>query len=140
MKHIILLIGSLWIGSTVLAQSTTIRKDTLPVPKAAGLKFEDVNHNFGDVLEGQKLSYNFLYKNTGPDTLRIKKIDCGKVCMVTDKYDSVIAPGQTGSINVVFDTDNKLGYVVKKLVILYNTVGQETQVTLNVAANVIVKM
>lgn len=142
MKSLIIL-AFVCISLCVSGQSTaSIHKEQVPRTNAAILSFQDVNHDFGDVLEGKKITHIFEYKNIGKDTIRITKVNCGKVCSVTETYDAVLPPGATGHMIVEFDTDNKLGYTTKKMVISYSSgsAGTETEITLNVQANIIVKM
>lgn len=140
MKSVVLFVFAC-IALNVSGQSTaSISKEELPAMNAVVMSFEDVNHDFGDVLEGKKITHTFIYKNTSKDTIRITKVNCSKVCSITETYDSVLAPGATGSMIVEFDTENKLGYTTKKMIISYRSPAGETEVTLNVQANVIVKM
>ena len=67
----------------------------------------DATYDFGEVMEGEKVVHNYEIKNTGDEPLIISnaKGSCG--CTVPDWPREPIAPGETATIKVQFDTKGK---------------------------------
>ena len=105
--------------------------DKLPV-----MKLEHEEYDFGAIMQGEKVSHTYKFKNIGKSDLLITsaKGSCG--CTVP-KYDKTpIAPGKEGQIEVVFDSDGRQGIQHKTVTVLANT--QPNTVTLKFYADVIV--
>lgn len=94
-----------------------IDRSDLPV-----LKFEEEVFDFGDITQGEKVSHNFKFENTGKKDLIISNAyaDCG--CTVPEIPKQPIPPGKTNSIRVTFDSDQKTGVVTKQISILTNCI------------------
>ena len=85
------------------------------------IKFGAVEHDFGQVKEGEKVVCTYEVVNTGKVDLLIHdvKVSCG---CTTPKYDKKpIPPGKKGYIEVSFDTKNRPGMQRKSLVAVANT-------------------
>ena len=48
------------------------------------IEFETLEHNFGDIMEGEKLTYAFKFKNTGKSDLVITSVSSTCGCTVTE--------------------------------------------------------
>ncbi len=77
--------------------------------RAPKLKFDKKTHDYGVIMQGEKVEYQFKFTNTGKSDLVIK--DATATCGCTQpSYPFIpIAPGEEGYIGVVFDTKGKLG-------------------------------
>lgn len=84
------------------------------------MDFEDTVHNFGTLAEGIKAKHAFEFTNNGKTPLIISgaKGSCG--CAVADYPRDPIAPGGSGFIQVVFDTDGKSGHQEKSIALTTN--------------------
>jgi hypothetical protein len=84
------------------------------------ITFENENHNFGTITEGEKVSYAFKFKNTGKKDLVISsaKGSCG--CTVADPPAKPIRPGESGFITVTFDSQGRDGFNKKEVVVVSN--------------------
>lgn len=73
-------------------------------PNAAEIVFEKDVHDFGTIEYGGNGSYDFKFSNTGKSPLIISNArgSCG--CTVPKWPKEPIAKGQSGSINVQYDT------------------------------------
>ncbi len=93
-------------------------EDTVNVAK---IEFEESFYNFGTIMENEKAKHSFIFKNTGKVNLLITaaKSTCG--CTVPDWPKTPIAPGDTGQIDVVFDSKGKKGDISKPVRIVANT-------------------
>ncbi len=99
------------------------------------MTFEKMVHDFGEILEGEVVSFNFKFKNTGNADLVISshKTSCG--CTVPEYPKGAIAPGEGGIITVQFNSKNKRGVQNKDIV--FSTNCEPNNVTLSI--KVIVK-
>lgn len=88
---------------------------------ATTIEFSEEEFNFGDIKEGEKVAHVFTFKNTGENPLVIKSAvgSCG--CTVPKFSNEPIAPGESGEINVEFDSSNKPGINDKMVTIMANT-------------------
>lgn len=100
----------------------------------AVMSFKNTEHNFGDILEHQKVETTFEFTNTGKVDLLIQdcKATCG--CTVPDWPKEPIKPGQSGKIRVVFDSSGKSGLNNKNVTVIANI--KEKSIDLKFTANV----
>lgn len=85
------------------------------------MAFADQEHDFGTISEGDKVSYNFEFKNTGEADLIISqaKGSCG--CTVPEFPKEPVKPGESGKIKVTFNSAGKPGDQHKSVTITANT-------------------
>ena len=93
--------------------------------------FEKEVHDFGTIIQGEKVAYSFKFKNSGEGDLIITsaKGSCG--CTVPEWPQEPIAPGAEGVIDVVFNSDGKSGQQNKKITIVANTVPNTKVLAIN---------
>jgi hypothetical protein len=84
------------------------------------ITFEETEHDFGRITQGEKVSYAFKFKNTGKSNLIISSAagSCG--CTVPEWPKEPVQPGQEGKINVVFSSEGKSGLQEKTITIVTN--------------------
>jgi Protein of unknown function (DUF1573) len=89
---------------------------------------------FGTIKEGDKVTHDFEFKNTGDQPLIITtcKASCG--CTVPQWTKAPILPQQTDKIHVVFDSKHKNGEQLKAITITANT--RPTRTVIYVAGRV----
>lgn len=77
-------------------------------------------HHFGDISEGDTVSYEYVVKNTGkkPFLITGSDTDCG--CTVPVYDDKPIMPGQSETVEVRFASQGRVGTVDKKISIFTN--------------------
>ena len=75
--------------------------------------------DFGTVPKGEKITYNFVVRNTGTSDLEIiaAKPTCG--CTVAD-FDKIIKPGMSGKVTANVDTANFAGPISKSVTLETN--------------------
>lgn len=85
------------------------------------MEFESIAEDFGTITQGEKVRRNFKFTNTGKSELLISSArgSCGCTVPVWPKHP--IAPGESGAIEVVFNSEGKLGRQHKKIYIVANT-------------------
>ena len=71
------------------------------------MTFGEPTHDFGKIMDGDKVEHVFLFENTGSEPLVISnaKGSCG--CTVPDWPKDPIKPGATGEIKVVYNSKGK---------------------------------
>lgn len=94
------------------------------------MSFENETVNFGTIKEGEKFEHKFVFKNTGTKPLIIDQSwgACG--CTVPDWPKTPIAPGQTASINVIFNSTDKVGHQEKHVYVTANIPTKKMTLTL----------
>jgi hypothetical protein len=102
--------------------------------KYAAMTFAKSEHDFGKINEGDKVTYNFAFKNTGQADLLITgaKGSCG--CTVPEFPKEPVKPGESGKIKVSFNSTGKPGQQHKTVTITANTINGTEK--LNITANV----
>jgi hypothetical protein len=93
-------------------------KTDLPV---SAIRFEEDTFKFGEVLEGEKVSHAFRFKNIGNNDLIIANASGSCGCTVPEWPKEPIKPGDSGIINVVFDSDRRAGKAEKSVTVYANT-------------------
>ena len=99
------------------------------------ITFEETEHYFGDVIQGEKVTYSFKFHNTGGSDLLITKVSTSCGCTVGKYPREPIKPGKKGNIEVTFDTNRRKGIQNKTVTVLANTEPNKTM--LRIKANVI---
>jgi Protein of unknown function (DUF1573) len=122
--------------TTATSQAPTA--DVKPTGPTTTVKFDKMKHDFGKLTDGDQGKTVFKFTNTGTVPLIISsaKGSCG--CTVPDYPKQPIAPGETGEINVTYNSTGKgtpEGKDEKKSVtIVANTA--PSPIVLQIAANV----
>ena len=80
----------------------------------------DSVYDFGTVTEGEEVTHNFTFKNTGTKPLVILTAQASCGCTVPEKPDEPIQPGQTGVIKVVFHSKDRSGHQEKSIRVTSN--------------------
>lgn len=70
----------------------------------AHIAFKNVRHDFGKVIFGQPAEHDFVFTNTGIDTLIIKEVQSTCGCTIPTWSQEPVAPGEKGVISVSYDT------------------------------------
>lgn len=81
----------------------------------------DTVYNFGKITEGEKVTFNFRFKNTGLKPLVITSTSASCGCTVPEKPERPVLPGETGYIKVVFNSRGKTGHNEKNITVVANT-------------------
>lgn len=90
------------------------------------LKFEKVEHDFGSIKEGEKVSYTYKFTNGGEAPLIIQSAQptCG--CTVSDYTKEPIPIGGSGFVTAEFDSNGKPGMQHKTVTVSANTWPKQT--------------
>jgi len=91
------------------------------------MAFDEQQHDFGDINEGDVVTHIFSFKNTGATNLIISNAvgSCG--CTIPEYPKEPIEPGASGEMKVSFNSTGKSGHQSKTVNITANTkTGKET--------------
>lgn len=111
--------------------STTVEAGAAPV-----ITFKEEKHDFGTIVQGEKVSYSFTFKNTGGSDLVISSAQGSCGCTVPDYPKDAIKPGAEGKIDVSFNSEGKSGQVEKTVTLVTNC-NPSTKI-LTIASNITV--
>ncbi|HRI79947.1 MAG TPA: DUF1573 domain-containing protein [Cyclobacteriaceae bacterium] len=103
------------------------------------LTWEKSTHDFGDVVQGEKVEHTFKFKNTGNEPLIITNVQVTCGCTIPKGWArDPIKPGQSGEITISFDSSGRHGRNNKVVTVVSNAKNQEgTQILF--IANVVEK-
>src|SRR6187431_2454750 len=87
---------------------------------AQEFSFDSTSHNAGDIPEAEFYYFNFHFKNTGTAPLVIS--ECRKSCGCTQPEcpKEAIQPGESGVIQVGYNTENRPGPFTKPVTVISN--------------------
>jgi hypothetical protein len=148
-KYLLSFLSVMWLFCSCepkpAADPNAISTDVINVPATASgntaqpgsspvMSFEHESHDFGVLTQGEKVSYSFMFRNTGGSDLVISSAQGSCGCTVPTYPKTAIKPGAQASIDVVFDSDGKSG-IVQKTVTLVTNCNPSTKV-LTIISNV----
>jgi len=146
MKKIFLSVVCLSILAACTNQNSTGSKNstaTQEIAKVASVdtanapifKFEKEVYDFGEIKEGEKVTYDFKFKNIGNGPLIISSATATCGCTIPEYPKEPVALGAEGLIRVVFNSAGKSGIQNKIVSITANTIPSLTE--LNILGNVV---
>lgn len=105
--------------------STTIEEDfsalsAQDLANAPVAEFTTLSYDFGDINQGDKKEYTFDLVNKGKSNLIIRNVRSSCGCTAVSPSKSIIAPGETAPIKVVFDSSGKKGRQSKTVTVITN--------------------
>ena len=103
-------------GNKSADNTTTAAAADAPV-----MKFEKEMHDFGKIKQGDKVTYDFKFTNTGKSPLIIKDAIASCGCTKPEWPTTPIKPGESGAIKVTFNSASKMGLQDKQITITANT-------------------
>jgi hypothetical protein len=113
-------------------KNTGVSTDIINVPGTASgstpaeagaapvITFNEEKHDFGTINEGEKVSFSFVFKNTGGSDLVISSAQGSCGCTVPSYPKEPIKPGTEGKIDVSFDSNGKAGLTEKTVTLVTN--------------------
>lgn len=104
--------------------------DGLPV-----VEFEKDIHDFGTLIQGEKATFNFKFKNSGRENLVITQVKSSCGCTVPQYPKEPIKPGEEGVIKVSFDSSGRKGVQSKSVNVVHN--GQPNSTIIRIKAMVV---
>ena len=84
------------------------------------IEFEREIFDFGKLIQGEKATYDFKFKNTGTTDLLISQVHSSCGCTVPDFPREPIKPGNSETIKVTFDSSGRKGVQNKTITVVSN--------------------
>jgi len=105
-----------------IVDSTTSNGATMAPasPDAPILTFEKTTYDFGKIKQGEKVHYDFIFKNSGKTPLIISNATASCGCTVPEPPKDPIQPGAESVIKVIFDSTGKSGIQDKVITVTSN--------------------
>jgi len=82
--------------------------------------FKEYEHDFGKVIEGEKVGCVFSFENEGTGSLVIASATTSCGCTVPKYSTKPISPGDSGNLEVIFDTSGRNGRQTKTITLKSN--------------------
>lgn len=94
------------------------------------IDFEKKLHDFGIIIQGEKVAYSFKFKNNGGSNLVVKsaKGSCG--CTVPRYPKEPIKPGEESEVEIIFNSDKRSGNQHKTITLFTNAQPNKTVLTI----------
>jgi len=120
---------SLVVLMVVLVSSIYASAQDTKVPAGAVISWEKATHDFGDVIQGDKVEHTFRFTNTGNKDLVITNVQVTCGCTTPKGWPrDPIAPGGSGELTVAFNSAGKIGKQNKVVTVSSNSVGTSNQI------------
>jgi hypothetical protein len=105
-------------------------------PRTSTIVCDSTSHDFGDVVQGARLTHGFPVKNSGSLPLSIERVEKSYSCVVVDPPTPLeLAPGASAVLQVDCDTRDRQQWLKEALVVHSND-RRAPELTLGVAARI----
>lgn len=95
-------------------------------PAGAVITWERPTHDFGDVVQGEKVEHTFKFTNTGNQPLVITNVQVTCGCTTPKGWErDPIEPGASSEITLGFNSTGKYGRQKKVVTIVSNAINTE---------------
>lgn len=94
-------------------------------------EFEESTHHFGTIHSGERMSYEFKFKNTGNADLIISQASGSCGCTIPEYSKDPVKPGEEGVIKVKYNSEGQGGMVSKTITLLANTIPNTKVLTIS---------
>jgi hypothetical protein len=89
------------------------------------ISWEKKNHDFGNIVQGDKAEHTFYFTNTGNEPLIISNVQVSCTCTTLKWPRDPIPPGGNGEITTSFNSTGKMGIQNKPVMLVTNAVNPE---------------
>jgi len=103
--------------------------------KLPKIHFAETSHDFGTVIQGEKVIYSFKFNNTGKSDLLIAKVEATCGCTAIKYPKHPIKSGEGDMITITFNSEGRVGIQNKIVRVVANT--QPNVVALKIKAMVV---
>ncbi len=90
------------------------------IKNAPGIAFETEKFDFDTITQGEKITKEFIFENTGKSDLFIRKVIAGCGCTATSIKKTAIPPGRKEVLKVTFDSTYKQKRQYKTVTVISN--------------------
>ena len=93
---------------------------TLGAARNVRAVFQETSHNFGKVKQGDVLTHEFVFRNSGDATLVVERVETTCGCTAALVSADKIGPGKEGKIKVSLDTHGYSGHMSRYVYLVSN--------------------
>jgi len=94
------------------------------------ISFDRLEHDFGTIIEGEKVVCYFDYENTGKADLVVNTVEATCGCTTPDWSSEPLKPGKRKSLQIIFDATGRSGIQRKMVTVKSNASNSEVKITL----------
>ena len=98
---------------------------------------QQLNHDFGNINQGEVVTHSFVISNNGGDVLKIKDVKAACGCTAAKPDKSELGPGESTNIVVTFNSKGRKGPQTKTVTVSTND-SEKPQVTLTIKCNIVI--
>jgi Protein of unknown function (DUF1573) len=106
------------------AKSMEIPKDSSLFTNITWL--DSTSRNYGSIAEGRTLEVAYRFLNSGNKPLIISRVQPSCGCTVAEQPEEPILPGKEGVIKASFNSEGRIGVNHKKIYVMANTRGTQS--------------
>ncbi|MCF0206672.1 MAG: DUF1573 domain-containing protein, partial [Bacteroidales bacterium] len=110
--------NKLTISATIVEDFSHLTKEELE--NAPKIVFQSTEYDFGTIKQGEKVTYEYKFKNEGKSDLIIRKVKATCGCTVPNPEKMVIKAGEESFIKATFNSSGKKGRQSKPITITTN--------------------
>lgn len=121
-------------GSQKAFNSPLAKEDQIPGSEPVML-FDTLEHDFGTIIEGERVVCYFDYLNDGGSELLITSVEATCGCTTPGWSSEPLKPGEGHSLELIFDASGRSGTQRKTVTVRSNA--RQGEVRLTIRANVI---
>jgi len=97
--------------------------------------FDTLIHDFGTIIEGERVVCYFDYRNEGGEDLLITSVEATCGCTTPDWSREPLKPGKKGNLEIIFDASGRSGVQRKVVTVNSNATNQLVRLTLRANVN-----
>jgi len=94
------------------------------------IAFSKLTHDFGTILEGEKVVCYFDYENTGKTDLMIHSVNATCGCTTPDWSSEPVKTGDRKSLKIIFDATGRSGAQRKVVTVMSNASNEVVKLTI----------
>ena len=133
MKKLLIFSSIFAIASVATAQVQGDAAATPPAvkkvqPTTPAIEFTELNHDFGNIIEGEVASFQFTFSNKGDDSIKLTNVRASCGCTTPLWTKEEVAPGETGVITAQYNSKGRVGTFHKSITV--NSTGGNVSLTI----------
>jgi hypothetical protein len=90
------------------------------------ITFKEKSWDFNQITEGEIVKHTFVFTNTGNEVLIVNSCTASCGCTTPKCNTDPVPPGESGEIEVRFDSNRRTGNQTKSITVIANTTPPET--------------
>ena len=102
------------------------------------LVIQQTSHDFGDILQGEKVTHTFVISNSGGDVLKISDVRASCGCTAVKPEKNELAPGESTNLLVSFNSAGRSGSQLKTVTVKTND-PDNPETVLTITAHVVME-